>query len=138
MRSYRVFSGVRIDGERQVFFFFKDRAAAHEHAKNYPEPCWPQVLIHLVELPTDADAVHDYLNGRQPVSLNVSILRTWCLTQRGGLHELQAGEAPPAALEGLVERSAHTETINFILAGTPEAAAAAQAFWDRLNTEQKK
>jgi hypothetical protein len=55
--------------------------------------------IELVEIKTDAASVIDYLNGLQPEGLTP--LRTWKLSVRGGLIELNAdGTIAKAAEQG--------------------------------------
>jgi hypothetical protein len=129
MRSYRVFDAFS-DIYRPTFW--KLQEDAHKEAKrldsqqcsHHEETC---VRIELVELATDADAIHRYLAGDLPE--NLSALRTWGLTKRGGLMELKADGIPAKASNQESEANASKTRL---LAGTPEAAKAAEDFFASL------
>jgi hypothetical protein len=62
---------------------------AHTHAKSLSSDFWNDVRIELVDIPTDKDSLITLLNGE---AVQDKVLRTWALTDRGGLREVPNGE----------------------------------------------
>lgn len=78
--------------EASAWVFWPNRIKAHEDAKKYMREMWPGVRIELVEVPTDKEAILGYLNDGAGDSPGFKVLKTWALTDRGGLREVPNGE----------------------------------------------
>jgi hypothetical protein len=76
-------SPVRIEGYAETL------ATAHINAKLYTKSHLCDLRIELIDVPTDKAAVCALLNGDIP---ELPALRTWKLTARGGLTEVENGE----------------------------------------------
>jgi hypothetical protein len=63
--------------------YFGTLAEAHKAAKQWPQEAWPFVFLELFEVPTDRTSLIALLNGAQ----HKTRLRSWELTERGGLKE---------------------------------------------------
>lgn len=100
MQAYRIYDSAQ-DTDSLRYFFRKTMAAAHAQAKDFPADVRPDVRIELVEVPTTALAVIDYLNGGQPT--DVEIFKRWRLSiTRGSLVELGEDGKPLQAEKGVL------------------------------------
>jgi hypothetical protein len=72
-----------------VYQFSETLANAHVSLKAYDLHYLPSLRIELVEVPTDKSSICRMLNNDAP---ELVALRTWCLTPRGGLKEINNGE----------------------------------------------
>lgn len=80
--------------------FKKTLKEAHDRAKLLPKDTWGDQRIQLVNVPTDAASVIGYLNGGHPDASDLTPLRTWKLSPRGGLVELGEDGAPLSTQDG--------------------------------------
>jgi hypothetical protein len=62
---------------------------AHATAKRLPSIQWEETFVDELEIQTDKAAIVALLNGHGP-SGELVPKRSWCLTARGGLHEIAA------------------------------------------------
>jgi hypothetical protein len=69
--------------------FCTKQSAAHEKAKVFPKHTWPAVRIELVQLEVTQQVMAEVLSGW---GCKMEVLRTWKLSDRGGMHECQNGE----------------------------------------------
>lgn len=82
MQAYRVF----IDcNEEETTHWFGTRADAHAYAKTKAPRL--DVIVELVEIPVDRDTVLGLLNWEPGKTFIKETLRTYVLTERGGLKE---------------------------------------------------
>lgn len=91
MNAYRIIDTADDEGD-SALYFRHTLHDAHEAAKSFLEVLKPDVRIQLIEIQTSAKAVIGYLNNEKPK--DPQILRTWKLTPRGGLVELDADGKP--------------------------------------------
>lgn len=95
MNAYQIID-IAADEDAALLGFRHTLAHAHVAAKVVAEKSDPNVRgdlrIQLVDIRTDKDAVIGYLNGDKPTDLLA--LRTWKLSNRGGLIELDAAGKP--------------------------------------------
>jgi hypothetical protein len=93
MQIYRIFRATD-DGDLVGLWHETTLDNAHEIAKhNFTEIQRPEVRIELFDQPTDKFSLVELINRLvtgEP--LNVSPLRTWMLTPRGGIKEVPNGE----------------------------------------------
>ena len=61
---------------------------AHANAKKFNTTSWHLIRIELLDVQTDKLGVVALMN-HDPIT---KLLRTWCLTARGGLKEIENGE----------------------------------------------
>lgn len=62
---------------------------AQKAAQGWSTVALPDMRVELVEVPTDKYAVIALLKGDQSA---VKVLKTWRLTERGALHDIENGE----------------------------------------------
>ena len=83
MRAYRITHDEHADS----VFFCTTRNDAHQGAKTrFYRHHWPAVYVDLVEFPIDQKSICKLLNQQPP---ELTVLRTWRLTNRGGLKEIK-------------------------------------------------
>jgi hypothetical protein len=87
MNVYRVFAE-QPDTNRAPFGFYGVLKEAHEAAKGYQPYLRDYTRIELVDVDTSKAGVLRILSG----DAQYTVLRTWCLTSRGGLKEVSNGE----------------------------------------------
>jgi len=87
MHVYRTFNSLdeASVGHPEYFGVMKE---AHDDARAFNAPVYPMVRIELVDVKIDKSGLVELLNEVQ----KFEILRTWCLTARGGLKEIENGE----------------------------------------------
>ncbi len=90
MQFYRVIdiSGTTVYQSEPWFCATFDSTKEH-FKKNWPKMYWDYVRVELVEIDTDKATLVLLLN-KDPV--NTTVLRTWKVTPRGGLTEIENGE----------------------------------------------
>lgn len=92
MQIYRVF---RDEGRNSQDCYESTLKGAHLCAKEqYDKFTWPAVRIELFDMPVDKDSMVGLLNSAACGQLDLAenVLRTWALTDRGGLKEVPNGE----------------------------------------------
>lgn len=93
MQTYRIIDSADDLNSRPAFKrTLKD---AQDEAKKFPDDVRADVRIQLGEIANDSKSVHDYLGGKVPENFKPE--RTWKLTSRGGLVELNADGTPKEA-----------------------------------------
>lgn len=75
--------------------YFGTLDAAHKAIKQWPKEAWGFCFLELFDVPTDRDSLIGLLNGR-PFATR---LRSWELTDRGGLKEDMAPDDDYVALQ---------------------------------------
>lgn len=98
MQTYRIHDSAASTESESRPFFKRTLKEAQDEAKKFPDDVRADVRIELGEIANDSKSVHDYLNGLFPA--NFKATRTWKLSNRGGLIELNPdGSVGSAALE---------------------------------------
>lgn len=88
MHFYRIVDVTTTTDE--ILVYCERQGEAHAHARDYGEWRWPKLRIELVDVSLDKSSIAGLLNGvgaglRTP-------LRTWRITPRGGMVEVENGE----------------------------------------------
>jgi hypothetical protein len=65
------------------------REEAHNAAKDFDKDIWDDVRIELIEYKTDQKTICEILSGW---GCEEKVLRTWAITERGGMKEVPNGE----------------------------------------------
>lgn len=113
----------RYEGDSPIWFRTRDEA--HAYAKG--SASMSQARILLEDYPSDQTNFCTLFNGIRPPGKKV---REWCLTPRGGLHEIKEGEKAPTATQAL---EAKTEEPQQAARDLPDAAT----FWNNMNAQQR-
>lgn len=88
MHLYRTFNSA-LSPEAVAISWDATQSDAHNAAKGFGLFARPDMRIELVEVPTDRDSLLGYLRGAYGTC---KVLKTWKLTDRGGLHDCANGE----------------------------------------------
>lgn len=84
MHVYRVM--LHLNGLDPDIDFFATQAEMHQGAKKHHKDNWPKVQMDLLDIATDKEAIVALLNHQEPK--DTKVLRSWDLSQRGGLEEV--------------------------------------------------
>lgn len=88
MNFYRIVNVVTTPEE--ILMYCGNQSDAHNEAKAYGQWRWPNLRVELIDVDTDKSSITRLLNGVGPERRTA--LRTWILTERGGMVEVATGE----------------------------------------------